>query len=103
MSANYIKLLGPTKYIRELKKINEEVDITIPVSAARKVSLPEENRIAAKIPPGDDVYYRWAFPFTKNSKSDSNKTVKDLKQDDPVIAFFLYRMLTDITGRIFDL
>ena len=87
--APYVQMIGPKEILRKLFSITGEQEHLFQVSEKHLVTLPDELRVAAHIPIGPNVSFRWVYPFVKTKHSTPNK-IKPLDPSDPLIALILF-------------
>ena len=87
--APYVQMIGPKEILRKLYTITAEQEHLFQVSEKHLVTLPNELREAANIPLGENVSFRWVYPFVKTKHSTPDK-IKSLSPADPLIALILF-------------
>ena len=87
--APYVQLIGPQRLLGHLLNLNGEDQQFFQVSARHRVTLPDDIRLGAHIPLGENVSFRWVYPFVKTKLSTSDK-IKALEPSHPLVALILY-------------
>jgi hypothetical protein len=87
--APYVQMTGPKQILGKLFSITGEQEHLFQVSEKNLVTLPDDLRAAAHIPLGENVSFRWVYPFVKTKHSTPEK-IKTLDPSDPLIALILF-------------
>ena len=87
--APYVQMIGPKRILEKLFSITGEQEHLFQVSERHPVTLPDDLRSAAHIPLGDNVSFRWVYPFVKTKHSTAEK-IKILDPAHPLIALILF-------------
>ena len=85
----YVTLIhSPPASQRTLSQLTREAPL-FQVSPPSKVTLPDDIRRVANIPTGDNVYFRWVYPFVTDSTTDP-RVIQALDASDSIVALFLF-------------
>ena len=87
--APYVQMIAPRSILEKLCAITREHEHLFQVSEKHLVTLPDHLRVAAHIPVGANVGFRWVYPFVKTQHSTPEK-IKTLDPSDPLIALILF-------------
>jgi len=87
--APYVQMIGPKPILENLSSLTGEQENLFQVSEKHLVTLPDDLRISANIPLGENISFRWIYPFAKTKHSTTEK-IKSLNPGDPLISLILF-------------
>jgi hypothetical protein len=87
--APYVQMIGPKSILEKLSSLTGEQENLFQVSEKHLVTLPDALRAAANIPLGENVSFRWVYPFAK-TKHSTNEKIKSVNPSDPLSALILF-------------